>query len=155
MSAALKMRLKLGSLSRLDRESILPLTTQFFRYAATGATSNIVLYGLYLVATGMGALPKTAMSLLYLLGVLQTFVVNRAWSFRHRGSAPAALLRYFAAYAIGYAINLTILVLFSDFLGFDHRYVQASAIIIITALLFFMQRHWVFRPRGAVGGRAI
>lgn len=131
------------------------MIAQFSRYAATGAVSNIVLYGLYLALTGIGAQPEAAMSLLYLLGVIQTFMVNRAWSFRHGGSVPTALLRYFATYAIGYLTNLAILVLFADLLGWDHRYVQASAIIFVAALLFFMQRNWVFGSTGAVGGRAI
>jgi putative flippase GtrA len=155
MPTALKRHSRSGLPTWSGSGSIVRLATQFSRYAATGVASNIVLYGLYLVATGSGAQPEAAMSLLYLLGVMQTFFVNRAWSFRHCGSPSAALWRYFATYAIGYAVNLAILVLFADFLGLDHRYVQASAIFVIAVLLFFMQRNWVFSPPGAVGDRTV
>ena len=151
MLAALKMRSQGDSAS----VSVLPMITQLRRYAVTGVVSNIVLYGLYLALTGIGAWPKAAMSILYILGVLQTFVVNRAWSFRHVGSAPTALFRYVATYATGYLVNLAILALFADLLGWDHRYVQASAILLVAALLFFMQRYWVFESTEAAGASTV
>ena len=134
---------------RLRAASVPPMVTQLRRYAITGVVSNIVLYGLYLALTGVGVRPELSMSLLYMIGVLQTFVVNRAWSFRHAGPATTALLRYISTYAIGYLVNLAILVLCADFLGWDHRYVQASAILLVAALLFLLQRHWVFESTGA------
>jgi putative flippase GtrA len=131
------------------------MITQLGRYAITGVASNTLLYGLYLALTGMGARPEVAMSLLYAVGVSQTFIVNRAWSFRCAGAAPSALLRYIACYALGYLTNMAILVLFADALGWDHRYVQASAILLVATLLFFLQRHWVFGSTGAAGASAI
>ena|SRR5438876_3117134 len=131
------------------------MITQLGRYAITGVASNTLLYGLYLALTGMGARPEVAMSLLYALGVLQTFIVNRAWSFGHVGAAPPALLRYAACYALGYLVNLAILVLFADALGWDHRYVQASAILLVAALLFVLQRHWVFGSTGTARASAL
>ena len=122
------------------------ITSQFLRYAVTGVVSNIILYLLYLASTAFGAEPKATMSILYMLGVAQTFMVNRSWSFRHRGAAAAALWRYLSAYAIGYLVNLGILVLLVDLLHWDHRYVQGAAIVLIAILLFVLQRAWVFRP---------
>jgi putative flippase GtrA len=123
-----------------------PITSQFLRYALTGIGSNIILYLLYFASTGLGAEPKVSMSVLYLLGVLQTFMVNRSWSFRHRGAAGAALWRYLTAYAMGYLVNLGILALLVDCLRWDHRYVQGAAIVMIALLLFALQRIWVFSP---------
>ena len=124
----------------------MPIASQFLRYALTGIGSNMILYLLYLASTALGAEPKATMSVLYLLGVLQTFLVNRSWSFRHRGAAGAALARYLSAYAIGYLVNLGILLLLVDRLHWDHRYVQGAAIILIAILLFIVQRAWVFNP---------
>lgn len=155
MLAVLKMRLAGVSAAPSEHAPVLPLITQLRRYAITGAVSNIVLYGLYLALTGVGAPPEAAMSLLYAIGVSQTFVVNRVWSFRHAGPAPTALLRYLATYAIGYLANLAILVLFADVFGFDHRYVQAAAILLVAAMLFFMQRQWVFQSTGTADVRTV
>ena len=111
--------------------------------------SNIVLYVFYVALTATGTEPKATMSALYLVGMLQSFVVNRRWAFGHSGSASAAFLRYFAAYGVGYVVNLCILVVLSDIAGLDHRVVQAAAIGVVAILLFVMQRRWVFRPVGA------
>jgi putative flippase GtrA len=124
----------------------LPITGQFLRYALTGIGSNIILYLLYLASTALGAEPKVTMSVLYLIGVLQTFMVNRSWSFRHRGAAGTALRRYLIAYAMGYLVNLGFLALLVDDLRWDHRYVQGAAIVVIAFMLFGLQRIWVFGP---------
>lgn len=138
-----------------ERAPALPIVTQLRRYAITGVVSNVVLYGLYLALTGMGVRPELAMSIVYVVGVLQTFVVNRAWSFRHDGPAPGAFLRYSAMCVTGYVANLAILVVFADGLGWDHRFVQGAAILVVAALLFLLQRSWVFGSRGVVDARAL
>lgn len=50
--------------------------TQFIRYALIGVVSNLVLYLGYIRLTLMGIDPKLAMSLLYGVGVVQTFTFN-------------------------------------------------------------------------------
>ena len=79
--------------------------SQFARYAIVGLASNAIGYLLYLGLTNLGLGHKLAMSLLYGIGVLQTFVFNRKWSFRFEGAARPALIRYATAYGFGYVIR--------------------------------------------------
>ncbi|MBN1611275.1 MAG: GtrA family protein [Polyangiaceae bacterium] len=109
--------------------------------------SNLVLYLLYLAVTFVGVGHKSAMTGLYLLGVLQTFVFNRNWSFRHAGRVDSALVRYVVAYAAGYLLNLATLVLLVDRAGLPHRAVQGVMICVLAVLLFLAQRYWVFWHR--------
>lgn len=88
--------------------------------------------------------PKTAMSVLYVTGVLQTYFFNRQWTFGHQGNAGASLIRYVTAYAFGYFVNLVALMVLVDHIGLPHQAVQAGMIIAIAALLFLLQRYWVF-----------
>jgi len=88
--------------------------------------------------------PKTAMSVLYVTGVLQTYFFNRQWTFRHQGNAGASLIRYVTAYTLGYFVNLVALMGLVDHIGLPHQAVQAGMIISIAALLFLLQRYWVF-----------
>ncbi|MDD5330408.1 MAG: GtrA family protein [Sulfuricella sp.] len=117
---------------------------QFIRYAVVGAASNLLLYCAYLAATALGVGHKSAMSAVYLFGIFQTFLFNRRWTFTHRGRIDTALARYLAAYALGYLFNLALLLVLVDRYGLPHRLVQGAAIVIVAALLFFVQRHWVF-----------
>jgi putative flippase GtrA len=128
-----------------------PISKQFLRYATVGVVSNLVLYALYLVATGLGIAPKVAMTALYAAGVLQTFLFNKRWSFRDRGPEGIALLRYCAAYASGYALNYAMLAVLVDVLQLRHEYVQGVIVLLIAVYLFVLQRIWVFRSLSGSG----
>jgi putative flippase GtrA len=118
--------------------------TQFTRYAIVGLASNAFGYLLYLGLTHLGMGPKLAMTLLYGVGVLQTFVFNKKWSFRFDGAATPALIRYAVAYAFGYVVNLLALVLFVDQAKLPHELVQGVMILVVAVMLFLAQRYWVF-----------
>lgn len=126
---------------------------QFTRYALVGLGSNLLLYLAYLGLTAWGMQPKAAMSLLYALGVAQTFAFNRNWSFRHQGGLHGAFTRYLAAYAFGYLLNLTVLWLAVDQLGLPHQFVQGVMILTLAVLLFLLQKFWVFAAPTAATAR--
>jgi len=110
-----------------------------------GLASNTVLYGLYIALTRIGAEPKLAMTLLYAVGVAQTFVFNKRWSFRQVGLHTPAFARYCAAYALGYAINFVGLLVLVDRLGYPHQWVQGVFVVLLALMLFALQKFWVFR----------
>ena len=118
---------------------------QLLRYGIVGLAANSLGYGLYIGLTYAGFGPKLAMSLLYVLGMLQTFVFNKRWSFRHEGMHGQPFIRYIVTYGIGYLINLLVLFFLVDRLGFPHQIVQAVLIVIIALFLFMLQKFWVFR----------
>lgn len=120
-------------------------TTQILRFGIVGLVSNAVLYGLYVLATGMGIQHTVAMTAVFALGVLQTFVLNKRWSFAYHGPRGRAMLRYLIAYAAAYTINLTAMLLLVDVEGFSHRVVQAVMVVVVALFLFLVQRLWVFR----------
>ena len=127
----------------------LGVATELVRFGITGVMSNVVLFLGYVLLTELGVGHKTAMTALYLLGVIQTFVFNRQWTFRHSGPLTLPMLRYLAVYALGYFVNLFCLMLFVDFLGMPHLIVQASVILPIAALIFVLQKYWVFSTASA------
>lgn len=119
--------------------------SQFLRYSIVGLLSNGVLYFFYLALTAMGLDPKLAMTALYALGVAQTFIFNKRWSFRYAGMHGRAFIRYNVAYGIGYLINLLALFVLVDHLGYPHQIVQAGLLVAIAIILFMLQKFWIFR----------
>lgn len=117
---------------------------QFSRYAVVGLISNFVGYIFYLLLTYAGMGPKTTMTLIYAVGIAQTFFFNRGWSFGHQGSSQGAFARYVLVYALGYLLNFGLLWLAVDHLQLPHQVVQAAAIFIVASCLFLMHRYWVF-----------
>ena len=128
------------------------LRGQVSRYVTVGVLSNLGLYLGYLLLTFMGLGHKVAMSLLYAIGVLQTFVLNKRWSFRHDGPSGTSFLRYVLVYVLGYAVNLGALVLLVDFGGAPHQIVQAAMIVAIAIGMFALQKYWVFQSPTVAGG---
>lgn len=130
----------------LERQTRLEVSLrEFLRFATVGLFSNALLFGLYLLLTDGGVGPRLAATLIYALGVFQTFVFNRSWSFRSDDAVGPAFGRYFAAYGFGYAINLLALFVLVDGAGLPHRWVQGFLILFLAAMLFLLQKFWVFR----------
>ncbi|MFZ1538487.1 MAG: GtrA family protein [Chromatiaceae bacterium] len=119
---------------------------QGLRFLLVGLASNLVLYLLYLLLTRVGLGPKTAMTWLFALGTLQTFLLNQRWTFHHRGLVPTTFIKYLVSYGCGYLMNLLALLLFVDVMGLPHQLVQGALIFGVAVLLFLAQKLWVFRP---------
>lgn len=120
---------------------------QAIRFALVGVASNAVLYVLYIGMTWVGVGHKLAMSLAYVVGVLQTFFLNRNWTFNHAGPEGFAFRRYCLAYGGGYFLQLGMLYVLVDHAGMDHRLVQGMAVCTVAFALFVLQKHWVFASR--------
>ena len=118
---------------------------QGIRFGIVGLTSNVVLYLFYLLVTTFGTGHKTAMSLLFAVGILQTFVFNKHWTFGHHGFLNSTFTKYVSIYSLAYVLNFCGLMVFVDHMGFPHQIVQGVMIVCIALILFFLQRYWVFR----------
>lgn len=119
--------------------------SQFLRFTIVGVVSNVVLFLMYLALTMLGVGHKVAMSTLYLVGIMQTFAFNKRWSFKYEGVAPTALFRYWIVCASGYLLNLSVLMILVDQLGFPHQLVQGIMILVVAILTFLAHKFWVFR----------
>lgn len=120
---------------------------QLIRYGIVGVASNVVGYLLYLAITVAGMEYKLAMTLLYAVGVAQTFIFNKRWTFRSNDSTGSALVRYIVVYALGYLINYAVLFLLVDEAGMPHQLVMAGLFVLMALYFFVAQKFWVFRKR--------
>ena len=120
------------------------MTKQFMRFALVGILSNGVLYLVYLGIVNQGLDPKLAMTITYLIGVTQTYVFNKKWSFEDRGSNSKGFFRYIIVYVVMYGISFFILMTGVDVLGFPHEIVQGGNILFCAILSFGFQKYWVF-----------
>lgn len=120
---------------------------QLIRYGLVGVVSNLTIYFVYLLITYLGVEPKTAMTLVYIIGALIGYIGNRKWTFAHHGNFTSAALRYVSAHFFGYLLNYMILFVFVDRFGYAHQWVQAVAIIIVASFLFIVFKYFVFRER--------
>jgi len=128
---------------------------QLLKYAVVGVASNVAVYVFYLLLTATILEPKIAMTVTYALGVLLSYVFNRRWTFRYQGARGYSLMRYVMAYGFGYAINLSALLIFVDYLHLAHEIVQGCMVVAVAIVLFLLQKYWVFRTASAHKGPSI
>lgn len=120
-------------------------SVQLFYFGIVGVASNLTGYLCYLLITFLGGSPKTTMSILYAVAATIGFFGNRKLTFAHSGSLLGAGIRYLFAHCCGYMINLTILIVAVDKLGYPHQWVQAVAILIVALFLFLTFKFFVFK----------
>ncbi|MDH5765818.1 MAG: GtrA family protein [Gammaproteobacteria bacterium] len=118
---------------------------QLFRYGVVGVATNFAGYMVYLLVTYFGGTPKTTMSILYVVGAALGFIGNRKLTFVHKGSLLGSGIRYIIAHCFGYVLNLILLIIMVDKLGYPHQWVQAAAIFIVAFYLFITFKYYVFK----------
>ena len=59
--------------------------------------------------------------------------------------------RYISLYAFGYLINLAVLIVMVNQLGYSHERVQGVTVLVLALLLFVLQKAWGFRSQGING----
>jgi putative flippase GtrA len=125
---------------RVPRSNI----TQLIRYAMVGLFLNLFGFLIYLVVTWLGMEPKLAVTVFYPLAVLCGYLGNRNFTFAYKGKFIGSGSRYIVVYLFGYCINLGILIIFVDYFGYAHQWVQAVSIFVVAAFLFFALKLFVF-----------
>lgn len=124
------------------------LQVQSLRFLTVGLVSNAVLYLFYVVLTWIGLSPFLAVGIVFVFGVMQTFVFNRRWTFSQQHSGSMQLPRYLIVYIIAFLVNILCIYIFVNLMAYPHQWVQAVAIPVLGVFLFIGQRYWVFGPRG-------
>ncbi len=120
------------------------LPAQFIKYAIIGILTNLIGYLGYLLFTDLGADPKVVVSIMYPIGVLGGYFGNSNITFPEAKSNLAVSIKYFFIHFLGYGLNLSLLYLFVDNLGYSHRIVQAIAIIMVAIFLYASFKYFVF-----------
>jgi putative flippase GtrA len=120
---------------------------QLFNYGMVGLLTNFLGYALYLFLTYLWSSPKLTMTVLYFAGALIGFFANRRFTFCHDGRIGVTGVRYMFVQLFGYLLNLSLLMLFVDWLGLAHQLVQAVAIVVVAICLFVLLRVFVFASK--------
>ena len=93
---------------------------------------------------GMPDVPANAAG--YGLGLIFSFFVNRAWTFRHTGPIWPAAWRFGVVFAFAYAGNLAVTLAALALLGKGSFLAHLAGMPFYTAIFYLGSRHLAFRP---------
>jgi putative flippase GtrA len=123
---------------------------QMIRYLCVGAGSNAVVLGMYYLATLWGGLrPTVALTLASAIGFAISYVLQRTWAFRFRGSKISSILRYSLGYFLSFAAQWLILYIGAEKLHLPHQWVVVFGLGFATVGFFVLQRYWIFGASGS------
>ena len=117
----------------------------FARFAVVGLANTAVGLAVIYIAMFIFGLGNVAANLLgYSVGVLTSFVLNKRWTFGHRGETMPALSRFVLVIALAYSANIFTVLLATDGLGWDRYVAQALGILPYMAIGYFGSRLFAF-----------
>ena len=123
--------------------------SRVLRFGVIGGLNNLLTYGIFVALTLAGMPSIAAATITYATGMVVSYLANRSFTFQHSGSARRSLVRFVVVNLAGYALNVAILALFVEMLGWNALVVQLGAIVIVATGIYLGMRFWVFRATGA------
>ena len=119
------------------------------RFLGVGVLNTLA--GLAIIYAGKGLLglddvPANALG--YGCGLGLSFVLNRRWTFEHRGPAGPALLKFLAAVGLAYAANLGV-VTSAIAMGVNGYVAQALGAPVYTSVTYWISRRYAFAGPGS------
>ena len=119
------------------------------RFVAIGIKSNLLYYVIYAALSVVGTGPKTAVTIVFFVGVVYTFWFNKIFVFRRAGPAYAQMVRYLAVYFGAWLLNLVLLdILLTDF--HVNRFIAQGILIVPFAIAIFLALKYVVFNRSRV-----
>ena len=120
---------------------------QWMRFAAVGVVNTAISTVVFasLVHAGADYVPASAIA--FTLGALNSYILNRRWTFRSRVSCMPELGRFACVQAAGLAVDLVLLHAAIGDLGLPRILAQLLVFPAASAVTFVLSRQWAFKGR--------
>lgn len=90
---------------------------KFIRFCLVGVVNTGVDFTVFIVLSNLGIPLIVAQCVSYSCGVLNSFNMNRKWTFRARGQSPVHLIKFLTLNLCTLALTYGLLVFFHHYLG--------------------------------------
>jgi putative flippase GtrA len=122
---------------------------QWLRFATIGGINTLLSWCLYAVLVHVGANYLLSSAVAFAAGALNSYALNRRWTFRSRGRRVPEALRFGVVQCAGLALDLCLLYLLVHGAGVHHLIAQALVFPVASLGTFVLSRQWAFAGAGA------
>ena len=123
----------------------LPATRQFIRFSVVGVVNTALSYVVFLLLLWSGAHYLVASVVGYFCGIVNSYVLNRRWTFQSRQAARLPeFLRFCVVNAVGLALNTGVLHILVAWFGVSPEIAQLFALCASMIAGFIGNKLWTF-----------
>ena len=120
----------------------------FLRFCAVGVVNTLLGLGLIFALMRFGGVQYIlANAVGYAVGITVSFVLNRSWTFYHKGPLLLSAARWILVVAIAYAANVFMVILSHEYFGIDRYISQVLGNLAYTCLSYLGGRFYAFSPK--------
>ena len=131
----------------LRRVASNPHAQQFIKFVIVGALTTLVNFAIYATLVLVGVFYLYAAVIAFVVATLNSYTFNRRWTFRAGRHSRGKLFRFTLVQLVGLGVNLGVLAILVENLGFGHHkliaQVIANAFVVLTN--FLGNKFWTFR----------
>jgi putative flippase GtrA len=121
------------------------IVAQWLRFATVGVSNTLLSTAVFAGLFHLGVHYLLASTLAFALGALNSYILNRRWTFRSRAPRVPELARFLCVQAVGLGVNLGLLAAFVEGTGIPHVVAQVFAFPVASVVMFVLSRQWAFR----------
>jgi putative flippase GtrA len=115
------------------------------KFGIVGLLNTGVDFAVFTVLTLWDVPLLIAQCISYACGVLNSFIMNRTWTFQHRGQYTRQLIKFIAVNLLTLLITYGLLVFFNRYVGWTMLFSKLIATGMSLIVNFAGSRLWVFR----------
>jgi putative flippase GtrA len=123
----------------------LRILTQWLRFATVGVTNTLLSTAVFAALFHFGVHYLLGSALAFALGALNSYTLNRRWTFRSRAARGPELARFVCVQGVGLLANLALLAGLVELAGIPHVLAQVLAFPVASVLTFALSRQWAFK----------
>lgn len=119
---------------------------QLLKYGIVGISNTVITLAIYALCTdALGVQYEVALTLGFVCGTVNGYVLNRRWTFRvASGSHARAVKRYTGVQLLAYLTNLLLLHGAVTWLGLEKNVAEAVVIPLVFLATYLPNRIWSF-----------
>ena len=122
------------------------LSHSFVLYILVGVANTCVGLGCALVLTYFGLVVEASQTIGTIFGVLNSYVLNKKFTFKSQNSHKQDFVRFLIALGIAYGASMLALSFTHRILGIDKYLALLIAQVAYTLVGYVVSRFWAFKP---------
>lgn len=120
------------------------LARQLVRFGIVGCSNTVLSWCAYAGLVWLGLHYLLASAIAWTLGALNSYLLNRRWTFRSHDRWVPELVRFAAVQGAGLALDIVLLDALTREAGVHHLLAQALVYPATTVATFLLSRQWAF-----------